>query len=193
MSGSAPRSLGRGGSGGRRGRRTPAGAGERGGGAHAARDRGAALGRRTGRGRVVVGRLDARASQAQAPARQGDPQAVPGDGDPDVTDIVPPTLKAKRRHKPPQTRYNRQRRAGIRYRRQARVGLGCSEPPQPLRPLKTLMFSGVSYVLPRQMWAKYQHVQQLTGYISSPQMAASGSAKGRFGRGAGTGQNAVLC
>ncbi|MYF87360.1 MAG: hypothetical protein F4178_13745 [Rhodospirillaceae bacterium] len=146
MSGSAPRSLGRGGNGGRRRRRASAGAGERGGGAHAARGRGPALGRPTGRGRVVVGRLDARASQAQAPARQGDPQAVPGDGDPDVTDIVPPTLKAKRRHKPPQTRYNRQRRAGIRYRRQARVGLGCSEPPQPQKaPENIAVFRGFSF------------------------------------------------
>ncbi len=152
MSGSAPRSLGRGGNGGRRGRRTPAGAGERGGGAHAARGRGPALGRPTGRGRVVVGRLDARASQAPAPARQGDPQAVPGDGDPDVTDTVPSRPKAKRRRKPPETRCNRQRCAGIRYRPQARVGLGCSEPPQPRKTPLIKKVSGVSLfrrVLPK--------------------------------------------
>ncbi len=134
MSGSAPRSLGRGGDGGGRRRRTSAGAGERGRRAHPAPDRGAALGPGAGRGGVLRRQLDAYPRQAPPGAGEGDPETVSRHGEGEMT-------PRRSRQTRADTRYNSLRCTGIIYRRQPCVGLGCSEPPQPKKPLKTSLFS----------------------------------------------------
>ena len=94
--------------------------------AELARDRGVALGRRARRGRLVAGRLDARPRQAPPRQRPRHAQGIPRHRRRAVTVGGPLPVAAQAATN---ARYDTRRCAEVRYRQQARVGLGCSEPP----------------------------------------------------------------